>query len=115
MNMWKSRIINWVLKSSDEHPVHVVRYEDLKKDTPGELSKILTFLRIPHTVKDISSRLLEDFTTFKRRHVNDNFEHYSRSQKQYIKSVLLDTIKLTQSTDRSILDIMHLEEYLPES
>ena len=110
MDMWKLRITNWVLKSTHEHPVHVVQYEDLKKDTPGEISKILTFLHVPNNLEDISLRLQEDFTSFKRQHVDDNFEHFSSSQKEHIKSVLLDTINLMQSTENELLD---LEEYLP--
>lgn len=110
--MWKLRLINWVLNSTDDHPVHVVRYEDLKRNAPGELAKMLTFLKIPYRDEELPTRLHDDFTTFKRQHIDDHFEHYSSGQKEYIKSMLLDTIRLVQSVNKT--KMLKLKEYLPE-
>ena len=112
MEMWKSRLINWVLNSTNDHPVHIVRYEDLQKNRPGELAKLLTFLKIPYSDKDLLLSLHDDFKTFKRQHINDHFEHYSRSQKEHIQYVLLDTIKLVRAANKTHL--LKLEEYLPD-
>ena len=110
MEKWKSRLKNWVL-DSNEQAVHVIRYEDLKQDVPGEVAKMLTFLKIPFHKEELPQRLESDFTTFKRKHTNDNFEHYSTNQTEYVRQVLMDTIKLAQQVNKS--DILRIEEYLP--
>ena len=109
MERWKSRLRNWVLDSSRQ-AVHVVRYEDLQQDVPREVAKMLSFLKIPFSKDELPLRLESDFTTFKRKHTNDNFEHYSISQTEHIRSVLMDTIKLAQEANKS--DILRIEEYL---
>lgn len=91
--------------------MHVIRYEDLKQDVPGEVAKMLTFLRIPFKEEELPQRLESDFTTFKRKHTNDDFEHYSTNQTEHIRSVLVNTIKLAQQVNKS--DILRIEEYLP--
>ena len=110
MERWKSRLKNWVL-DSNKQAVQVIRYEDLKQDVPGEVAKVLTFLKIPFNKEELPQRLESDFTTFKRKHTNDNFEHYSTKQTEHVRSVLVDTIKLAQQVNKS--DILRLEEYLP--
>lgn len=113
MEMWKLRLVNWVLTSTTEHPVHVVRYEDLKNNTFGEIAKILSFLGIPYKDEELLLRLKGDFSTFKRQHDSDNFQHYSSIQTQHIKSVLLDTIILVQSANKTLKESLKLKEYLP--
>ena len=111
MDKWKLRLTNWVLSPSDEHPVHVVRYEDLKKNTAVELAKILNFLKIPYSDEYLRLSLQDDFTKFKRKHVSDNFQHYSSSQKQHIKDVLFQTISLAELANKT--NALRLDEYLP--
>ena len=111
MDRWKLRLTNWVINTSDQHPVHVVRYEDLKNNTAAEVAKILSFLNIPYSKEYLQLSLQVDFTTFKRKHVSDNFQHYTSSQKQHINEVLLDTIKLAESANRT--NLLRLDEYLP--
>ena len=106
---WKSRLTNWVL-NSNKQAVHVVRYEDLKADVPGEVAKMLTFLNIPFNREHLPLRLKDDFTAFKRNHTNDKFEHYSSSQTEYIRTMLMDTMKLAEKANMT--DILRIEEYL---
>lgn len=110
MERWQTRLKNWVL-DSQEHPVHVVRYEDLQQDVPGEVAKVLTFLKIPFNEEELSIRLKSDFTTFKRKHTSVQFDHYSGGQRDYIRDVLVETIKLSQEANMS--DILRIHEYLP--
>ena len=110
MENWKSHLKNWVLDSNNQS-VHVVRYEDLKRDIPSEVAKMLTFLNIPFNRDELPLRLDNDFTAFMRKHTGDNFEHYSSSQTVYIRTTLMDTIKLAQEANKS--DILRIEDYLP--
>lgn len=108
MQAWKKRIQNWVLEKQMDHAVLIVRYEDLKSNTVKEVERMLTFLQHPFNAEDIPSRLAQDFTTFKRPHDVD-FERYTSSQKLYIESVLLQTIKHAQ--DSNMTHVLNLEEY----
>lgn len=110
MDKWKMRTKNWVIDSINDHPVHVVRYESLKRNTTYEVAKMLTFLDVPYSRKNLSTRLRDDFTTFKRNHTSDSFEHYSMSQKEHIRDVLLETIHLAQSAN--LTSLLQLDEYL---
>ena len=111
MGKWKTRLQNWVL-DSPKQAVHVVRYEDLQHDVPGEVAKMLTFLKISFNKEELPIRLNDDFTMFKRKHgTNDNFEHFSSSQAEFIRRTLVDTIKLTQEANKS--NILRIEDYLP--
>jgi iron only hydrogenase large subunit-like protein len=110
MVRWKARLKNWVL-DSHERAVHVVRYEDLQRDVPREVAKMLNFLKIPFNKEELPIRLDGDFTKFKRKHTNDNFEHFSGNQTEFIKKELVDTIKLTQLANKS--HVIQVEDYLP--
>ena len=110
MGRWKARLKNWVLDSCKQ-AVHVVRYEDLQRNVPGEVAKILNFLKIPFNKEELPIRLDGDFTKFKRKHTNDNFEHFSSNQTEFIRRTLVDTIKLARLANKS--HILQVEDYLP--
>lgn len=110
MGRWKARLENWVLNSHNQ-AVHVVRYETLQQDVIGEVSKMLSFLKIPFIKEELPTRLHGDFTKFKRKHINDKFEHYSSSQTEFIQRMLMDTIKLAQLANKS--HVLQIEDYLP--
>ena len=102
---WQYRLVNWVLKE-EQHPVHVVRYEDLQQDTVSELKKMLNFLNISYNDTDIKLRLKDGYD---RPHNHDDFERYSSEQKEFTKSILMATISLMES---SSIHVLKLHEYL---
>lgn len=109
MGRWKARLKNWVLDSRKQ-AVHIVRYEDLQGDVAGEVAKMLNFLKIPFNKEELPIRLSSDFTKFKRKHTDDNFEHFSRNQTEFIQKALVDTIRLVQLANKS--HILRVEDYL---
>ena len=110
MGRWKTRLKNWVL-DSHKQAVHIVRYEDLQRDVAGEVAKMLMFLKVPFNKEELPIRLDGDFTIFKRKHTNDNFEHFSSNQTEFIRRALVDTIKLARLANKSHL--LQFEDYLP--
>lgn len=111
MNAWLTRLRNWVLNQTPEHPVVVVKYEDLKKDTMTEVEKILTFLGFSFDENYVSQRLAEDFTMFKRPHSKESeFERYTGDQLQHMKSVVLQAIKLVE--EKLMTHVVKLDDYL---
>ena len=110
LEMWSTRLINWVINNTG-HPVHVVRYKDLKQDTVKEVKKMLNFLKVEFDDQELESRLTEDFDTFHRKHTNaDNYEHYSLEQREYMKTMLQHTIKMAEARGKQ--DLLGLHEYL---
>ena len=102
-------IVNWVLESGD-HPVHIVRYENLKRDVAKEVGKMLHFLHIPFNEQELSQRLKSDFNMFKRRHDNDgDFEHYSAKQMEFVRMTISDTMQLVQEYNKT--ETLKLEDY----
>ncbi|CAL1535196.1 unnamed protein product, partial [Lymnaea stagnalis] len=63
-----------VIKSNPDHPLLVVRFEDMKKDLPREIRKMAEFLQIT-----LDDQLMEDIATaagfdvMKQAYQNSNF------------------------------------------
>ena len=113
MTHWVERIQHWVLEQTSDHPVMVVRYEDLKRSTGREVRRVFSFLQLPFSIKDLTQRLKEDFTTFKRPHCETcDFERYTASQTLHMKSSLEHAIHLAEQSNMS--HILKLDEYLKD-
>ena len=97
--------------NSPNHPVHVVSYEDLQRDTVGEVEKILDFLEFPYSHDELVERLREDYTTFQRPHTNDDFQHFSPEQKANIRTTLLSVMVTAKATGKLNL-LTTLNHYL---
>ena len=49
-----------------KHPVHVVKYEDLKLDTLKGVKGILDFLRFKYDEEELREKIATNFNTFHR-------------------------------------------------
>ena len=106
---WKDRIENWLIQNYTR--LHIIRFEDLKRDTLKEVIKMLDFLNISYiSKKDIYGRICKGYTEFKRPHNMDySFEHFTWEQKNYIRSILQETKMFVIRADREHL--MELDDY----
>ena len=93
--------------------MHILRYEDLKKNTVEEVKGVLDFLKVYYNSDTLAEVLKEDYTEFRRPHSGDNFEHYSVEQKQWLRRSLLETMEAADKAGKSKL--LRLDEYLPPS
>ena len=82
-----------VIGRNHGRPVLVVKYEDLKSDSLTQVKRMLEFLRVPYSDKELEKRLRGDFKSFQRKHTNSNFEYYTPEQKQFVKSMMLEALK----------------------
>ena len=58
IKLWSSYFSTWLVNGTRwGHPVHVVKYEDLKSDTLGEVKKMLYFLQFHYEEEDLRKRL----------------------------------------------------------
>ena len=106
---WIQRLSNWVLDNHG-HPVHVVSYEDLKRDTVREVEKILDFLHFPYTHEEVVERLSVDYTDFQRPHVQINFQHLSSEQIKKLQTTLQTAITNAKACGKA--DLFLFNEYL---
>ena len=99
------------MKQSPEHPVLVVKYEDLKQNTAKEIERIMRFLKLHFDSKALAQTLEQDFTEFKRPHSNQtDFRRYDDSQLLHVKSTLTRAIELVKM--RNMTHVLDLKEYL---
>ena len=110
MRHWSSRLLQWIIYQ-DKHPIHILRYEDLKQDTVGEIEKTLDFLDVSYDPETVRKKLNLDYTDFKRPHDRNEYEHYSVEQKEFVKSVLLDVNVAARRAKKARL--LRLDDYIP--
>ena len=69
IKQWSSYFSTWLVNGTRlGHPVHVVKYEDLKADTLGEVKKMLDFLQFRYEEEDLKKSLANsnNFDAFHR-------------------------------------------------
>ena len=66
LKWWHEYFPVWLVNGTKyDHPVHVVKLEELKSNTLLEVQKMLNFLGFPYDVKDLTKRL-RDLTSEER-------------------------------------------------
>ena len=99
---WQQTILAWVVNNMD-HPVIVIRYEDMKANTSRELRRMLGFLQVPYTEAQFQRVVNNGYEKFRRHHSpQDDYDHYTSEQRAYVNSVI--------RTTHSILEEYHLSE-----
>ena len=106
---WKEMVDNWIIQSKPQHPVLVVRYEDIKANQVSEVKRILDFLHFPYEEEELHSRLSEGHGSFQRKHTN-TFDPYTSTQRKFVKSIVHQTTNLAKLRDWD--SVLRLEEYL---
>ena len=91
--------------------MHVVSYEDLKRDAVREVEKILDFLKFSYTHDDLVERLNHDYSDFQRPHSHvTDFQHFSPEQKDYLRNTMMDMIELAKRAGK--MDLFRFDEYI---
>ena len=104
-------MVTWVINNNaKKHPVHVVRYEDLQKDTVGEVERILDFLKFRYTHEDVVERLKEGYREFQRSHNHTDFQHFSETQRGNLRRTLMETWDLAKRSGKS--ELLRLDDYI---
>ena len=109
---WKNMITNLVIHRPRTHPLLVVRYEDLKKDTVEQVERMLNFLKMPIDKAELLQRLQQkSFSEFHRNHsTTSHFDLYTPSQIKYWNSVITEVETSLHSND--IVDFIPLRKYV---
>ena len=88
VTVWQQIVLSW-MTANPNHPLLVVKYEDLHLDTEAELMKMLDFLRAPYSASVVQELSLN---------LNDEEEEqlsvvYTVDEREYINSVIKSTIE----------------------
>lgn len=70
-----------------QHRALVVKYEDLLQDTKHELERILKFVGVPYSSKQLHAVVSSGYQEYQRRH-DANFEHYTKTQEENVNRLL---------------------------
>lgn len=105
---WLSMIDKWVV-NSNHHPILVVKYEKLKRESFTEVIRMLDFLRIDYNHMELKNNVKEDFNLFFRKKNKVNFEHYTKKQITCISSIIRNATMLLNKNN--IGELIELEEY----
>ena len=81
----------------------------MKVDKVREVMRILDFLGVRYDKAEVESRMAEDYATFKRKPLVNEFDHFTDSQKKIINDCISDAIEYTKQY--SIELGLNLDEY----
>ena len=93
-----------------KHPILVVKYEDLKRDTFTEVKRMLNFLSFGYDAAELKARLDGDFATFHRTHKDGAFDHFTPPQRAYIRTVIEETATVVEQ--HKLSSMLTLSDYL---
>ena len=88
INIWETMIDHLMIKNRNTDRVLVVNYEDLVKNTESEVLRMLRFLGLYISPERLKEQLKTEFSTFKRNHTSNVFEHFTTTQKQLINTAI---------------------------
>jgi hypothetical protein len=108
---WPRQMVNLLLEAkSAGRPVYVLIFEDLKKNTVGEMKKVSDFLGFSLTEVEVAERLRVGFSQFYRNHTS-TFTHFTPHQERYVSHVVGTTSQFMKDND--IYDTFpRIDEYL---
>ena len=99
-------MLGWVIKNHN-HPVMVVKYEDLKRNVYSEVMMMLDFFEFPYSITAVSKRLKKEFH---RAHSKTEFEHFTPEQKAFVMTVVRNTLRSLDS--RGLTHVCDIRDYL---
>ncbi|XP_065907634.1 WSCD family member CG9164-like [Dysidea avara] len=85
-NEWLRHITTCL--QSAEVPILVVKFENLKSNLFVEVKRMLDFLEVPYTDRDIECTINSNVESFHRQHHDKTFDPYSPQQKQSILDII---------------------------
>ena len=108
---WSQQTVNLLMEAkAANHPVYIVKFEDLKADTVREMKRVTDFLGFSYSEQEVSQRLEAGYSKFYRNHTT-NYSHFTSEQEQYIRDAVTTTSQFMK--DNGIYDMFpRIDEYL---
>ena len=100
---------NWVILGKD-HPVLLVKNENLKDNMLGEVKRMLHFLKVDFSDKEVESRVAAGFNSFQRKHSGREFDPYTPELRHYVQSKVNTSIHLLEA--HNLGHLIHIQDYV---
>lgn len=110
VKVWQETLLVFLLHNYN-HPVMVVRYEDLKKNTKYELRRMLDFMQVPYRQSQLDKIVNKGYSKYKRKKTLKEFDHYTLEQREYVRSVIKETADILL-TEHGLLKVANVSIYL---
>ncbi len=105
---WQDTIIGWLL-GNKQHPVMVVKFEDLKTNATTEVMRMLDFLQAPYTREKVLEVVTGGFDAFRRKRRLSTLECYTPQQVEHVRDTLTATARLLES--RNLTHVCNILDY----
>ena len=84
--IWERTILAWIANNHN-HPVLIVKYEDVKRNTEAELKRMLDFLQVPYSSSRLKEVVAKGYHVYRREH-GETFDHYTPGQRDTVRTVI---------------------------
>ena len=106
--IWEQTVLAWIINNHN-HPVLIVKYEDVKKNTQTELRRMLNFLQVPYSSSRLKEVVARGYRMYRREH-SQSFDHYTPDQRDTVRSTIERVSKYLKAN--GLLDKANVTLYL---
>ena len=106
-SVWERTINGWIV-NNHRHPLLVVKYENLKKNTALELKRMLDFLQVPYSTSRLGEVVGRGYSAYKRKH-QEEFDHYTTDQRNVLRNVVERVSESLKNND--LLEVADVSSY----
>ena len=106
--IWEQTVLVWITNNHD-HPVLIVKYEDIKNNTESELRRMLDFLQVPYSSSRLKEVVARGYHMYRRKH-SESFDHYTPGQRDTVTSAIERVSKRLK--DNGLLEQVNVLLYL---
>ena len=100
---------NWVV-SGKNHPVLLVKYENLKDNMLSEVKRMLRFLKVDFSDKEVESRVAAGFNAFQRKHSGRDFDPYTPELRHYVQSKVNASVHFLEA--HNLGHLVQIQDYV---
>ena len=100
-----TKLVRYWLEEANLSSVLVIKYEDMLTDLGTELKKMLDFLQVPYSDKDIECVVSNKLESYHRKK-GDPFNHYDPADRQVVLDYLQSIETLLNKFNVSYKDVL---------
>lgn len=108
-NRWVNMLTNWVILGKN-HPVLLVKFENLKHNMLAEVKRMLRFLKVDFNEEEVERRVTAGFSSFKRKHTGRDFDPYTPDLREYVQSKVNACIHLLE--EHNLGHLIQMQDYI---
>ena len=100
-----SKLVHYWLGQANISSILVIKYEDMLTDLATQLRKMLDFLKVPYSDKDIECVVRDELESYHRKK-GEHFDHYIPADRQIVLDNLMSVETLLNKYNVSYKDVL---------